>query len=213
MKKHFTADDIKEMKKDNKQEFAALPEDLQKYIGNYDKKWETGLSLYNFADDQKHNPITESDKKWIRESMVRVSELFLLDSILKFDDPSEADLFHYHWRFVYRIFTNNPITAKLGERCSVTVSLGRNEERGLESVERRPIKKMGTRIDALRIGKNELGSCEVEKNNVDPYLGGGLLKLPKMLRDILCMLATSNLNKVNNIASVGFLIMGQTREV
>lgn len=61
---------------------------LEEYINSYDKKWKSAKELYFFADSQRHDPVDEFDKKWIRESIFRMSELFLHDNVLSLEESS-----------------------------------------------------------------------------------------------------------------------------
>lgn len=55
----------------------------------------------------------------------------------------------------------------LGEKSSIVVALGRNEDSNLETVERRSKKATGAKVDILfKICNKELSSCEIEKDNV-----------------------------------------------
>ncbi|KAI9262801.1 hypothetical protein EDC94DRAFT_640527 [Helicostylum pulchrum] len=107
-----------------------------------------GKELYLFADTQVHNHITKFTKKWVRESVVRASELFLYDDTL--------------WPFVYRIFKDKSIKAALGERASIAVALDKNDDGKLEAIDKRSRKNVGAKVDILfKICNSELGSCEV----------------------------------------------------
>ncbi|KAG1039509.1 hypothetical protein G6F43_012486 [Rhizopus delemar] len=79
-------------------------------------------------------------------------------------------------------------------------------------------KAMGAKLDILfKIENNEFGSCEVGKDKVtivdDKYMDDVLVKLPKTLRDMLCMLVNQNLCQINNFSTIGFLIMGLCMEL
>ncbi|CAO3640307.1 unnamed protein product [Mucor hiemalis] len=156
--------------------------------------------------------------KWIDESITRAAELFLYNNNLELNGYSESDLLHEVWPFVYRAFKDRNIRAVLGEKSSVAVSLGRNEERSLEAIDKRPRKATGAKVDILfRSGNLELGTCEVGKDNVtkadDKYIDDGLFKLPKTLRDMLATFSQKNPAQPNNISTVGFLMMGLSMEL
>lgn len=143
-----------------------------------------------------------------------MSELFLDNNELELNDFSEADLLHDVWPFLYRAFKNKEVRASLGERTSGAVALARNEHRGLEAREKRSRKAIGAKLDIVfKIGYNEHGSCEVGKDDVtvadDKYLDDDLIKLPKTLRDMLVLLVQKNPRKINNLLTVGFLVMGK----
>lgn len=208
---YFTITELDEIKSFR---LKPLPTDLNEYLNIYNKTWSSAKELYMFANAQVHDPITEFDFKWIRESVIRMSELFLYDDELNLNNYSEADILHDVWPFVYRIFKEKGVKAMLGERFSVAVALARNANRSLEAMERRPRKIPGSRVDVLfKIVNDELGTCEVGKDKViavdDKYLDDGLVKLPKTLRDMLSVLVQKNPAQANNISSVGFLMMGK----
>ncbi|RCH95581.1 hypothetical protein CU097_009723 [Rhizopus azygosporus] len=71
---------------------------------------------------------------------------------------------------------------------------------------------MGSRGDVfLKFQDQELGSSEVEKNTVlptdDKYLNGGLMKLPKTLRDMLSVFVQTNPSRISHFISVKFLVI------
>lgn len=124
--------------------------------------------------------------KWIDESITRAAELFLYNNILELNGYSEADLLNEGWPFVYRAFKDRNTRAVLGEKSSVAVSLGKNEQRSPESVDKSPRKVTGAKVDILfRAGNLELGTCEVGKDDVtvadDKYIDDGFFKSPKVL--------------------------------
>ncbi|KAI7871151.1 hypothetical protein BDF14DRAFT_1978586 [Spinellus fusiger] len=217
-KSYFTIAELNEIKSFRLKGLPKIPEEVEEYLNKYDKDWKSGKVLYEYADDQKHDPITQFNFKWIRESIMRASELFFYEDTLTLNDYSESDLLHEVWPFVYRVFKDREIKAALGEKSSVAVALGRNEDRSLEAVRRRSRKATGAKVDILfKICNRELGSCEVGKDNVtivdDKYLDDGLIKLPKTLRDMLSVLAQKNPAQVNNLSTIGFLMIGLTMEL
>lgn len=211
---YFTKEELNEIKKIHQKALPKIPEEFSDYLDKYENDWKSREELYLFADAQVHNPITEFTKKWVRESVVRTSELFLYDNALVLNDYSESDLLHEVWPFVYRIFKEKQIRAALGERASVAVALGRNDDRKLEAIDKRARKNVGAKVDILfKICNDELGSCEVGKDNVttvdDKYFDDGFIKLPKTLRDMLSVLCEKNPAQINNLFTIGFLMMGK----
>ncbi|KAI7891669.1 uncharacterized protein EV154DRAFT_420130, partial [Mucor mucedo] len=153
------------------------------------------------------------DKKWTKESVKSACELFFEYEELAIYDYSEADLLHTVWDFVYKLYKQKSIKAKLGERVSKAVSSAKNAGRSIEAIERRPRKIMGSKLDILfKAGIYELGSCEVGKHDVeetdDKYINDGLLKLPKTLKDMLSLQVRTNINNINALVTVGYLMMG-----
>lgn len=159
------------------------------------------------------------DQRWIQRSITDAAELFEFNDIINLADFSEGDLLHHVWLFVYNCFRSGGIEAKLGERGSVASALGRNEKRGLEAVERRERKASGDKVDTLfkAGGIHEVGCSEVGKDNVlaidDKYLDDGMIKLPKTLRHMLKELVRVNPSKINELYTVGFLMMGKWHAV
>ncbi|RCH85740.1 hypothetical protein CU098_004977, partial [Rhizopus stolonifer] len=210
---YFTTTELNEIKSFRLKDLPNIPEEVEEYLNKYNKNWKSGKELYEYADDQKHDPITQFNFKWIRESIMRASELFFYKDTLNLNGLSESDLLHEVWPFIYRIFRDREIKACLGERSSAAVALGRNEDRCLEAVERRSRKAIGAKVDILfKICKEELGSCEVGKDNItivdDKYFDDGLVKLPKTLRNMLSLLTQKNPAQVNNLSTAGFLLRG-----
>ncbi|KAG1448716.1 hypothetical protein G6F46_011062 [Rhizopus delemar] len=217
-KQYFTVAELNEIRQHRAPQLPNIPDDLKEYLNSYDQKWTTAKELYFFADSLKHDPVHEFDKKWMRESIVRISELFLENDVLELNDFSEADLLHDIWPFLYRAFKNKGTKVSLGERASGAVALARNEHRGLEAREKRSRKAIGAKLDIVfKIGYDEHGSCEVGKNDVtvadDKYLNDGLIKLPKTLRDMMALLVQKNSQKINSLLTVGFLVMGLCMEL
>lgn len=92
--KYFTAEELKEIMSDRVKLLQKLPNELQEYLDSYDKEWTTGSELCEYAEKQQHIPFIEFDKRWIRQSMVEVSELFFGTDRLNLEDYSESDLLH-----------------------------------------------------------------------------------------------------------------------
>ncbi|PHZ14445.1 uncharacterized protein RHIMIDRAFT_235220 [Rhizopus microsporus ATCC 52813] len=108
---YFTAAEINEIKTYNLKQLLNISETLQRYMDSYDKNWETVFSLYEYADNQRHSPVTDFDKKWVRKSMMNVSELFLHNQRSNLNDHSE------------------------GEKNGIAVTLARSEGRNLEAID------------------------------------------------------------------------------
>ncbi|CAO3701048.1 unnamed protein product [Rhizopus stolonifer] len=88
----------------------------------------------------------------------------------------------------------------------------------IEVIEQRPRKPLGSKLDTLfKAGIYELGSCEVGKHDVeetdDKYMNDAFLKLPKTLGDTLSVQVRSNIIKINELVTVGYLMMGVTMEL
>ncbi|KAI8077022.1 hypothetical protein BDF21DRAFT_439147 [Thamnidium elegans] len=178
-----------------------ISDDLKEYLNSYDQ-----------------NGRLRIDKKWMRESIVRMSELFLENNKLELNDFSEADVLHDIWTFLCRAFKSKETNASLRERASGAVALARNEHRGLGAREKRPRKAIGAKLGIVfKIGYNEHGSCEVGKDDVtvadDKYLDNSLIKLPKTLRDMMALFVQKNIRKINTLLTVGFLVMGLCMEL
>ncbi|KAG1138819.1 hypothetical protein G6F37_010191 [Rhizopus arrhizus] len=119
---------------------------------------------------------------------------------------------------LYTKFADRRIRRKLGERSSIAVGLARNANRSLETNKKRQRKAVGAKVDILfKVGNNEFGSCEIGRDTVtvadDKYMDDGLVKLPKTLRDMLCMLVNQNPRQINNLSTIGLLIMGLNMEL
>jgi hypothetical protein len=69
-KDYFTLDELNEIKTFNVKPLKNIPEELESYLDVYDREWENGLDLYEFADSKKHYPIKKfekngSEKAWL----------------------------------------------------------------------------------------------------------------------------------------------------
>lgn len=78
--RYFTADELNEIKSYGAKSLEKLPQELQKYLDSYDKEWTTGNELCEYAENQKYILLIEFDKRWIRQSMIGISELFCDDN-------------------------------------------------------------------------------------------------------------------------------------
>ncbi|CEI88568.1 hypothetical protein RMCBS344292_02951 [Rhizopus microsporus] len=164
---HFTAAELNEIRQYRRLDLPSIPDDLTVYLDSYDVQWASVKDLYLFAENQQHDPVDEFDKKWVKESILRMAELFLYGDELDLNDFSEADLLHDVWSFIYRAFRDRQMKALLGEVASKAVALAKNKGRGLESKEKRQRKAMGARLDIMfKIGQQEYGTCEVAKDTV-----------------------------------------------
>ncbi|KAI7862386.1 hypothetical protein BDF14DRAFT_1974524 [Spinellus fusiger] len=214
----FTEDELKEIRTYNIKPLPDLSEGIKETLQQYEFEDKTVLEFYEFADDAKVHPINEFDKKWIKESIKSGCELFFEYEELTIDDYSEADLLHTVWEFTYKLYKRKNIKAKLGERVSKAVSFAKNAGRSIEAIEHRPRKAMGAKLDILfKAGIYEVGSWEVGKHDVeetdDKYINNGLLKLPKTLRDMLAVQVRRNSSKINDLVTVGYLMMGLNMEL
>lgn len=93
---------------------------------------------------------------------------------------------------------------KLGERSSIAVGLARIANGSLETNKKWQRKAVRAKVDILfKVGNNEFGSCAIERDTVtvanDKYMDDGLAKLPKTLRDMLCMLLNQYPRQINNL--------------
>ncbi|ORE16312.1 hypothetical protein BCV71DRAFT_183703, partial [Rhizopus microsporus] len=112
--------------------------------------------------------------------------------------------------FEYRIFRDRNIKAALEEKSNAAVALGRNEDKSLEAVDRRPRKVTGSKVDILfKICKKELSLCEVGLNDVtiadNKYLEEGIMKLLKTLRDMFSALYEANPMKINDLGKISLI--------
>lgn len=111
----------------------------------------------------------------MQQSVISAVDLFQFESTLHLNEYSEAYALHIVWPFV-------------------------NDGRNLELEERKPRKATGAKLDILfKHGYNELGSCEIGRDQVtefdDKYLNDGCFKLPKTLRDMFSSLAKKKKGK------------------
>ncbi|KAI9480652.1 MAG: hypothetical protein EXX96DRAFT_594822 [Benjaminiella poitrasii] len=206
-KQYFTTTELHEIRHHRTPKLPIIPNNLQEYLNSYNKNWKSGKELYSFADNQRHDPIEEFDKK-----------VFLYNDKLKLDDSPKHDLLHKGWSFIYRIFKDVQAKSMFGERASGAVALGKNEERDMEAKDRRSRKAVDTKLDILfKIGFNEHDFCKVGKYDVticdDKYFNDSFIKLPKTLRDMLFLLVQDNPSKVNQLSTIEFLVMGLAIEL
>lgn len=75
-KNYFTIAELNEIKSFRLRGLLNIPEEVKEYSNKYNKDWKSGKEFYEYAVDQKHDPITQFNFKRIVESIMRVSELF-----------------------------------------------------------------------------------------------------------------------------------------
>ena len=189
---YFTPKELKEAKNYNSKLVMNIPEELQTLLSSFEsKEYTTASHYYDHALEYKFPLGTYFDKRWVQESVMSACELFdSHHSRLNLNEYLEGNMLHEVWPFVYKLYKDREIVAKLGEPCSVATSMARNNKRSLEAITPRERKIMGSKIDILfTADNNELGACEVGKGDVstvdDKYLNDGSKKLPKTLRDML----------------------------
>ncbi|CAO3654337.1 unnamed protein product [Cunninghamella echinulata] len=116
------------------------------------------------------------------------------------------------------LFDDNYIDAIIGEKASNSTSKRKNETRQLERIEKRKSKAMGSKTDVLfKYGFLELGCAEVGIGRIstfdNKYMNDGMIKLPKTLRDIMVSLVEYNGDKINNLVTIGFILLGLEMEL
>ncbi|KAG1472238.1 hypothetical protein G6F56_001656 [Rhizopus delemar] len=216
---YFSPEETDEVRTYNFVELPDLQDEIQNCINLYDNNTlETAADYYEFASDQKLKFNDSFEKRWIKESIMNAAGLFEEGELLNTNDFSESDLLHTLWTFVYRAFKKSGIKAKLGERTSVSSALGKNEGRSLEFRERRERKVTGAKVDILfKKITDEVGCTEVGKHDVlvidNKYLDDGMVKLPRTIRDMLCVLVETSPHKINQLYTIGFLMMGLNLEL
>ncbi|KAI9483536.1 MAG: hypothetical protein EXX96DRAFT_536858 [Benjaminiella poitrasii] len=195
---YFDENELEEIRATNVKKMPDLPLDISAYISTYET-YITARDMHKFAYSNYHDPIEEFDRKWVQESLIEASERFIRDAIVKVDEYSELDTIINIWSFVYKAFSDRQIKAMLGEKP-------------------RQRKSIGAKVDILfKCGLTELGACEVGLHDVievdEKYMNDCLLKLPKTLRDILSILVSKNEPQINNLAAVGYTMMGLSMEL
>ncbi|KAI9356053.1 hypothetical protein BD770DRAFT_411404 [Pilaira anomala] len=108
------------------------------------QKWESGLDLYEFADSQKYQPIKGSEKKWIRETMVGVSELLFYQKDLVKRKIMGARLY-----ILFKNGTDALGSCEVEKACVITV-----DDKYMDD---RLVKLPKTLRDILYIGSEESG--------------------------------------------------------
>lgn len=212
---YLTAEELKEAKHYNNKLAVDIPDDLQLFLNSFEnEEYKTASQYYDHALNLKFPLGTSFDKRWAQESIISACELFdAHNNRLILDGYTEGDMLNEVWSFVYKLYKDREIVAKLGEAYSVATSMS-----SLEAVKPRERKMMGAKTDIVFVAdKNELGACEVRKGDVsivgDKYLKDGLEKLPKTLRDMLVAQITINPEKANCLCTVGYLIIGVCMEL
>lgn len=211
-KMHFSSEELTELTTFKAKSLKPLPPTLQDYLNTYENLTsEVEIRKYAFTHYLGND---QFGKKWAQQSIITAVDLFQNGSALNLDGYSEADICFKVWSFVYTLYNDAIISARLGEKSSVAVSIARNANRSLELIERRTRKAAGAKVDILfQYGYDKLGCCEMGKDKVTPvddkYIDDGYIKLPKTLRDILSSLVSQNPAQKHNMVAVGYLMMGK----
>ncbi|CAO3652583.1 unnamed protein product [Cunninghamella echinulata] len=214
---HFTEEELEEINNHNRRKLPDFPNSYQQYLDNYDNDL-TAKEIYQKSCSSIFDPVVQHTEKWMQQTLMMAANLFLHNKKLKIDDYSEADILNKIWPFIYHLFDDNVIEAKLGEQSSVAVTKNKNKKRKLETIDKRERKLMGSRMDILfKDGFMEVGCAEVGKEQLittdDKYMNDSMIKLPKSLRDMLSSLAGMNKDQVNHIVVIGYIIMGLNIEL
>jgi hypothetical protein len=213
--RHFIKEKRKEFKIFDSKKVLAINSNIAEYLNTFDNRNFKKANDYYEEPRKKKFKIDESkSQRWIQHSFIDAADLFEQNENIDLVDYSEADLFHHVWLFVYNCFKSSQVKAKLGERGSRSSALGRNSERVLESTKRRERKASGAKVNVLfKSGVRKVGCAEVGKDDVlvvdDKYIDDDLIKLPKALRHMLRELVNINPQKINELYTVGFLMMGK----
>ncbi|KAG1592181.1 hypothetical protein G6F47_009514 [Rhizopus delemar] len=210
---YFTTEEIREIMNTDRTALPSLPEDLSNYINSFDKEFAEPLDLYYQAHSNVFHPFQEKDKKWVQQICSSAADLYLY-KMLDNCNSLEAKVKHRVWSFLYTLFDGSKLKVEIGEKSSVASAIRRNNERRLEGQEVRQRKNMGNKMDMLFFCDDcELGCTEVGKDSVgvddDKCMGDGMLKLPKTMKDMLCMAAKAY---VKNLKKNNFTVIGYARK-
>lgn len=103
-KSYFSDDELMEIRCHNIKLLPDLTEEMEIFFQQFKLNNKTALDFYEVADSTKAHPVNESDKKWVKESIKSVCELFFENDKFVIDDGSEADLLHSVCEFVYKLY-------------------------------------------------------------------------------------------------------------
>lgn len=211
----FTEEELTEIRGYNIVTLPELPETLQGCLdGFYGENWKTGVEIFNYARNMKRHPIQEPDLYWLERSTQAISHLFLKSDTLSFEGHSEAEALHLFWPFCYTLYDNGAVQAKIGERASTAVAIGRSIFREVFTGTKRRRNAVGAKLDILyRSAATEFGCCEVGRLDVTPvdtkYIDDSFFKMPKTLRDMLVTLYRQKPGTLQKLTTVGYLLMGK----
>ncbi|CAO3606581.1 unnamed protein product [Mucor hiemalis] len=118
---------------------------------------------------------------------------------------SEAQI-HHMWNMTYSAFEGCSIKALVCEKTGNASTIRKNTIRVLATSEKRTNRLMGHRIDTIYKHEDyELGCIEVGKDSVsttdNKYLDDGMIKLPKCVKDMLCVLINDHPGKADDSAT------------
>lgn len=169
--------------------------------------------MHEFAHNMYYDPIEEFDRKCVQESLIEASEWFIRDSILQVDDYSELDTIINTWSFVYKAFNDKQIRENLGEKVQCVRSHTKKEwkEPGGCGKETKKINRCKNgyiiQLRSHRVGRmwGWLTWCNRSWRQLYEWL---FAEVPKILRGILSVLVFKNEPQINNLAAVGYIMMG-----
>ncbi|RCH97896.1 hypothetical protein CU097_003076, partial [Rhizopus azygosporus] len=77
-----------------------------------------------------------------------------------------------------------------------------------ESVKQRNQDNIQFCFNGFEVGYAEVGNCQ-NGHNTDRYIDGGMLKLPKQLKNMMAKMVKARPDLIRSLKTVGFIIMGK----
>ncbi|KAI9274632.1 hypothetical protein BDA99DRAFT_432095 [Phascolomyces articulosus] len=207
---YFSTEELQEIKNHKKVVLDPIPDDLREYLYSYSGKHDVeGLFQHNIK--KLYHPITQPDLHWAQKIIMEALDLYFY-KYLPIDDHTEADLIHRVWHFIEKCYDESKIVVRSGEKVSNASSNRINGDRFVKGTEKMKKMEIGHKVDLLFTHeKQEFGCGEAglkgDKNGMKAMIESNL-KLPRLLKDMLCELVYESPSKIRDTKVAGFIISG-----
>ncbi|KAI7858785.1 hypothetical protein BDC45DRAFT_564895 [Circinella umbellata] len=208
----FTKEERKEIENANCKLLRPLSSALNQQLSELYRK-KTAKEAYNFARQIEHDPEHDPIFAWLSSSLQNTALLFLKQNKFNIQNYLESDKMYHLWNFLNKIFDASKDIVALGseEKSSSANAAATNQKRKLSAVEPVDNLKMGRRTDTSYIGGGdvELGCLEIGKasDQTKEFMDGSI-KMPIVMRDMLLKLVEESQALVNELHTLGYVIMG-----
>ncbi|KAG2191987.1 hypothetical protein INT47_000779 [Mucor saturninus] len=208
---YLTEEELIEIKSYQLKKFPPLPLELKEYLQTLLKYTSLDLdTLYCKLSSVRLHPVNESAKEWAQSTILNTIKLFMCHYI-PLTDQTESDVIRRIWILLDTVFDHSIIISRSGEKSSSASSDSRNQSRMIASVDPMARKLCGRKVDMIfKSTSAELGCMECDRSdgvNTTKEMSDGLIKLPKVLKDMLISLCNIAPSLVNDFAVPGVIIM------
>ncbi|KAL9552991.1 hypothetical protein MBANPS3_003515 [Mucor bainieri] len=206
----FSEEELLEMQEDGGLPFTLTPPSDIKTQLDFLRTMTSMIEIHNHYRKLDYHPLEDRMLAWLCTSIAQTSSDFFMPGILP--TTSEHDNMVNHWNFLNTICRYTSINAISKEKSSESNSIASNSKRRLSSTEEITRKAMGRKMDTIYIGGNcELGALEIGlKNDSTKNFPDGYMKLPMVMRDMLCHIVSKHPTLKSQVSITGYNIQGDS---